>query len=152
MNQKFWIVFLAAILLIVRCSGFSNSRASDPASNQIPSKTSGTSVSIADNRSKIVGALIEAVPHERSKFFLRIQIEEVASIPDYSSFAKNGEKIEVYPNFIRREGQAIDYSMPENEKMLQAGKLKPGEKISAIVYLKGDEQKRTWLMMSWDYK
>ena len=109
-------------------------------------------MSIVDNRSKIVGEIIEAVPHEGSKFFLRIQIEEVVSIPDYSSFARNGEEIEVYPNFIRREGQAIDYNIPENEKMLQAGTLQPGEKISAIVYLQGDERKRTWLMMSWDYK
>ncbi|MGH7596724.1 MAG: hypothetical protein ACREOI_10250 [bacterium] len=106
-----------------------------------------------ENRSRIVATVLEVTPREAPGFLLRLRIDASGAMPGYASFAKIGEEINAYPNFVRQEGLAINYTDEQNKALLQAGALKTGDQIIAeIYYHDGQGRENTWLLMSWQRK
>lgn len=106
-----------------------------------------------ENRSQIVATVLEVTLQEAPGFCLRLRIDTAGATPGYASFAKSGEEINVYPNFVRQEGRTVDYADEKNKPLLQAGTLKAGDQIVAEVYYRGGQgRESTWILMSWQRK
>lgn len=106
-----------------------------------------------ENRSQIVATVLEVTPREAPGFYLRLRINAADAMPGYASFAKIGEEINAYPNFVHQEGRAVDYADEKNKSLLQAGTLKAGDQIVAEVYYRGGQgRESTWILMSWQRK
>ena len=147
----------AVILLMVEafmagCSGSSGDRqpAADGAGPALESKPGMDAV--VDNRSRIVATVVEAVPLEPPRYRLQLRIEKVEAIAGYASFAEVDDEIDTYPNYLRREGQTMDYGSAENQQMLQAGGLQPYDRITAVIYYRGAGKDKTSLLMSWNHE
>jgi hypothetical protein len=104
-----------------------------------------------ENRSRIVATVLEVMSQEAPGFYLRLRIDSADVTPGYASFAKIGEEINAYPNFVRPEGQGINYTDEKNKSLLQARTLRADDQIIAEVYYRGG-RKNTWLLMSWQRK
>jgi hypothetical protein len=107
---------------------------------------------IVDNRSRIEATVVEVQPLKAPRFRLRLRVDEVEPVGDYPNLAEAGQVIEVYPNFVRKEGKALDPGSEENRHMAQARSLKAGDRIVAVVYRRGSRPEGPWLLMSWQKK
>lgn len=147
------VLFLAAGVL-AGCAKPANSRRSTAENAQaqtaLPQPGGG---GVMENRSLIFATVLEVTPQEAPGYCLRLRVDVADAMPGYMSFAKIGEEINTYPNFMRQEGRAVDYTDEGNKSLLQAGTLKTGDQIIAEVYYRGwQNRENTWLLMRWRRK
>lgn len=144
------LLTLAVVFLSSGCTRSSEKQqpgaAAGPGEQTLSKPAAGA---IVDNRSRVVATIVESVPLKAPNFRLRLRVEAVEPVEGYASLAQVGDVIDVYPNFVRKEGRALDPGAPENRHMAEARSLKPGDKISAVVYRRDHKTQGSWLLMSW---
>ncbi|HHM02721.1 MAG TPA: hypothetical protein ENJ15_06870 [Caldithrix abyssi] len=73
---------------------------------------------------------------------VKVKVEEVKRLADnrFSLLVRTlddtSRLVECFPNFIRREGQALDMDMPANKKMLGLREMAPGTVLEMNLYWK----------------
>jgi hypothetical protein len=151
--KQAFVIFLVAMAL-AGCAKPSHSRRSTAESDQSQTALSPPgSGAVMENRSLIFATVLQVTPQAAPGFCLRLRIDVADPMPGYMSFAKIGEEINAYPNFVRQEGQAVNYADESNKSLLQAGTLKAGDQIIAEVYHRGwRSRENTWLLMRWRRK
>lgn len=138
------LCMLLAACLFVGCKG---RKERPPASGNSTSSDNqpGNINAVSLNRSKVVATVMDVVRSNESRFYLRLRIENVEEMAGYYHAVKSDQIIEAYPNFKREEGKELDYTTQGNQHMLNAENLKPGNRISAVVYSRGN----SYLLMDW---
>ena len=140
------IILFSVFLFLVNCSGSSQ----DSKLEDTELKSGSETGSVVENRSTISATVIEVEQLATNRFRIALKITKVESVENYENLAKVGEVINVYPNFIRKEGQELDYSSDQNKQMLLAGTLLQNSNITAEVYYRGGRGDRNrWLLLSW---
>lgn len=139
---------LSLILSACRTSQDQDRSGSEQEARQVALPKTGQDA-VIDNRSRIEATVVEVQPLKAPRFRLRLRVDKVDTVAGYPSLATAGEEIDVYPNLVRREGQAIDPGSEENRHMLAARELNPGDKITAVVYRRGQGPNGAWLLMEW---
>jgi hypothetical protein len=132
------------------CSKPANDRQMEAGEIQSRPNPGATKGGVVENRSRIQASVLEVIPVDSVRFYVRLRVIEADTIFGYQSFAQTGQEINAYPNFHRQEGQPMTYSSGHNEQMLQIRALEAGDRISAEVYFRGGSGvNNRWLLMDW---
>ena len=142
-----FMVAISLLVFLLGCTETKNRQVAQGA-GQPQLEVGSNKNAVADNRSQIMATVVEVLPLDDSRFRIHLRIESVEPVEGYQSFAETGEVIDAYPNFIRREDPGVDSELNKNLHLLQAGNLKPGDRIEAKVYYRGPEN--SWLLMDWN--
>ena len=86
---------------------------------------------------------IENAPNNKFKIQSLVQQD----YPDWHIFSV--DTLNLYPNFIRREGGVVNMEDPINVKMSRIRDIEKGETISVSIKLKGIGKERHGLIMDW---
>lgn len=106
----------------------------------------GSTATVQENRSRVEATVLSVEPIGGPRFRLDLRVDRVTDVPGYASFARTGDTIRVYPNFVRREGHEVDYSEAPNVQMSEAARLSSGDRVEGIVYRRDSNR---WLLMEW---
>ena len=105
--------------------------------------TSGGAIS--PNRTEVVARVLGVSPLGPQRFSLRLRVEEARGAEGEAPATQAGDTVEVYPNFVRREGQPVEYEAEPNARLLRAGGLSEGDRITAVI----EHQGTSWLLHDW---
>jgi len=113
--MRFYLVSLLGLFMILSC-GSSQSDTKPAASAQSPSVTMEKKQTL-----KVKVESLKTLPENRFSMMVRLL--------DDSSHV-----VECFPNFVRREGAALDMEAPVNKKMLGLREIAPGTVLEMDIY------------------
>ena len=100
---------------------------------------------ISPNRAEVVARVLSVDLLGPQRFSLRLRVDEARGAYGEEPATRAGETVEVHPNFVRAEGQPVDYEAEPNARLLGARDLAEGSRIVAII----EHQGTSWLLHDW---
>ena len=101
---------------------------------------------IAPNRTQVVARVMGTTALGEHRFRLRLAVEKAQAAEGFEPATQAGATLDnVYPNFVREEGQPTDYQSDTNAHLLRAGGLAEGTRIIAVI----EHQGTSWLLHDW---
>lgn len=148
-TQSFFLSQTLSIILlmfsIMSCNPKDSSRKMGSVKGQPSTANIG---SIKENRSAISAQLIEVIEMTEERFYLVVKVLESNLVEGFENFAQSGDTVNLYPNYVRLEGQTeIDFYQEINQQLLNAKDLMPGTQLNATISKMRTQN--NWLFYEW---